>query len=202
MKHFFIALLITSPLFAKSIIPSEFTAEFEEKITSSVTGKVIKSNGTIAYKFPSQLRLEVLEPEASTVVVGPKKTWIYQPPFIEGEKGQVTIEKKSSWPLLKTFDSLTKSLEGSKEFDHKFQGKKLTITFKEATSKRMGIKEVSFVSNTDAANAKSFSEFESMSLTKNDGKIQSYKFTAIKIAPVEAKKFEFEIPKNTKTVEN
>ena len=202
MKHFLFALLITSPVLAKSIIPSEFTAEFEEKITSSVTGKEIKSNGTIAYKFPSQLRLEVLEPEASTVVVGPKKTWIYQPPFIEGEKGQVTIEKKSSWPLLRTFDSLTKSLEGSKEFDHKFQGNKLTISFKDATRKRMGIKEVSFISRGQAKDAKTFSEFESMTLTKNDGKTQSYKFTSIKLVPVEAKKFEFEIPKNTKIVEN
>lgn len=199
----YITLLILSfPVFSQTIIPNEFSAKFEESIISAVTGKEIKSNGTISYKYPSHLRLEVLDPEPSTVVVSPKKTWIYQPPFMEGEKGQVNIEKKSSWPLLKTFDSLTKSLEGSTEFTHKFSGHKLSIIFTKASQEKLGIKEVTFTAKGEASKVESLSQFESMTLVKSDGKEQKYKFSDVKVAKLDALKFTFEIPKNTKVIEN
>lgn len=200
MKYFFL-LLISLPAFSQSIIPSEFSANFEETLKSVVTGKEIKTTGKITYRYPSHLRLEVLEPEPSTVVVNPKQTWIYQPPFIEGEKGQVTIEKKSYWPLLQTFDSLTKSLAGSKDFTHKFEGKKLLIIFNKDAQTRLGLKEVAFTAKDEAKSAKNFSEFESMSLTKNDNKTQLYKFSEIKIKAIDITVFSFDIPKNTKVIE-
>lgn len=201
MKFIFL-LLISLPAFSKSIIPNEFSAKFEETLISAVSGKEIKSNGTITYKYPSHLRLEVLEPEPSTVVVSPKKTWIYQPPFIEGEKGQVTVEKKSSWPLLQTFDSLTKSLEGSKDFTHKFEGNKLTISFSKDAVSKLGLKEVTFIGQGPAKDVTSFTAFDSMTLVKADGKEQRYKFSGIKVGAVGANQFTFDIPKNTKVIEN
>ncbi|HLW58229.1 MAG TPA: outer membrane lipoprotein carrier protein LolA [Bacteriovoracaceae bacterium] len=199
---FILLLLLSFPVFSQSIIPNEFSASFEETLISSVSGKTIKSNGKISYKYPSHLRVEVLEPEPSTVVVSPKKTWIYQPPFIEGEKGQVTIEKKSSWPLLQTFDSLTKSLEGSKEFTHKFSGNKLVISFSKESVEKLGIKEVIFIAQGEAKKVKSFSAFDSMTLTKADGKEQSYKFSNIKVGPTKVSEYTFDIPKNTKVIQN
>ena len=145
------------------------------------------------------VKLPLAEPKA--LVVSPKKTWIYQPPFMEGEKGQVTVEKKSSWPLLKTFDSLTKSLEASKEFSHKYSGKKLSIIFTKASQERLGIKEVTFTAKAEAKAVKSFSEFESMTLVKSDGKEQKYKFSDIKTSAVDVANFSFDIPKNTKVIE-
>ena len=201
MKYF-ILLLISFSALSQTIIPSEFGAKFEETIISAVTGKEIKSNGEIKYRYPSHLRLEVLEPEPSTVVVNPKRTWIYQPPFIEGEKGQVTIEKKSSWPLLKTFDSLTKSLENSKEFNHTFSGNKLSINFHKEVQANLGIKSVTFTAKSNAKEVKSFSEFESMTLVKSDDKEQKYKFSEIKVGPIDVINFNFDIPKNTKVIEN
>lgn len=199
---FILLFLFSFPAFSQSIIPNEFSASFEETLISSVTGKEIKSNGTISYKYPSHLRLEVQEPEPSTVIVNPKRTWIYQPPFIEGEKGQVTVEKKSSWPLLQTFDSLTKSLEGSKEFSHKFSGNKLVISFSKESSSKLGIKEVTFIAQGEAKNVKSFSAFDSMTLMKADGKEQKYKFSNIKVGPTKVSQYSFDIPKNTKVIEN
>lgn len=198
---FILLLLISLPVFSKSIIPAEFTANFEETIQSVVSGKELKSNGTISYKYPSHLRLEVKDPEPSQVVVNPKKTWIYQPPFMEGEKGQVTIEKKSYWPLLQTFDSLTKSLEGSKDFTYKFSGKKLVIVFTKEAVKKLGLNEVIFTAQGEAKAAKSFAEFASMTLTKSDGKVQLYKFSSIKIQAIDIEVFNFDIPKNTKVIE-
>lgn len=186
-----------------SFVPSSFSSHYEETMTSTVTGKEIKTTGKIDYKYPSHLRLEVLKPEPSTVVVNDRKTWIYQPPFIEGEKGQVTIQKGSNWPLLKAFDSFKTGLEGSKLFTHKYQGNDLIITFNKDSQKEAGIKEVIFHAKKNAKEVKSLNEFEKMTLVKADGKKQNYKFTDLKEnVAFRPSNFEFTTPANTKVINN
>ena len=93
MKILFLFLLASSASFAKSFVPGSFSANFEESILSMATGKEKKSFGKIDYKFPGNIRFEITSPNASTFVSNPQKSWYYVPPFVEGEQGQVTIQK-------------------------------------------------------------------------------------------------------------
>lgn len=203
MKLMLLLLLLPILSFAQSFVPSTFSANYEETIVSTVSGKEIKTEGKIDYKHPSHLRLEVLRPEPSTVVVNPRKTWIYQPPFIEGEKGQVTVQKGSDWPLLKAFDSFSKGLKDSKLFTYKYEGNNLIITFNKDAVKEAGIKEVIFHASKNAKEVKSLKEFEKMTLVKADGKKQNYKFTELKEnVKFPEDHFEFKTPANTKVINN
>lgn len=200
MKIFLLCLLVTTVSFAKSFVPGSFTANYEESLMS-VTGKEKKSFGKIDYKFPGHIRYEVISPNPSTFVSNPQKSWYYVPPFVEGEQGQVTVQKSSKLPLTKFLDSIKNGIEGSKLFTHKYSGKDLILTFVKTVQKEITLKEVTFHATKDAKSVEKMSEFEKMTLIYVDGRKVNLKFLELKEdTSFPAGHFEFKVPAKTKVI--
>jgi len=169
MKILFLLALIPTLSLAKSFVPTSFTANYEESIISLVSGKEKKSFGKIDYKFPGNLRFEVTSPVPSLFVVNPKKSWLYQPASVKGEKDQVTIQKSSNLPIIKFLDSVKDGVDNSKIFSTKYNKNELILTFVPNIQKEMGFKEVTLYTDKDAKEVKELKGFNKMTLVKNDG---------------------------------
>lgn len=193
--------LVSLSLNAKTLIPKGFIANFEESIISVATGKEKKTFGKISYQYPAHIRYEVTRPEESeaSFVSNGKTSWYYRPPFVKGEKGEVTIQKAQNLPLAKFLDSLQTGIENSKQYSAKYEGKTLTLAFNKTSEKETKIKEVILEASQEAKSVSSLKEFEKMILVKSDGQRLTYKFSEFNESPnLRPANFEFTVPENTK----
>jgi outer membrane lipoprotein-sorting protein len=202
MKLFLLLVLLPLTAFAKSFVPSSFSANYEEKLTSA-TGKEKKSFGKIDYKFPGHLRFEVTSPVNSLFVVNPAKTWFYQPAFVKGEKDQVTIQKSANLPIIKFLDSVKDGIENSKIFSIEYKKNDAVLTFVKTIQKEMGFEGVILHASKDAKEVKELAGFENFTLlhlnkTKSNIKLIDVKEDA-KFPPGN---FEFKPSANTKVITN
>jgi outer membrane lipoprotein-sorting protein len=196
-----LCILLSATVNAKTFVPSSFSSNFEESTISMATGKEKKSFGKIDYKFPGNIRFEVVSPNASTFVSNPQKSWYFVPPFIEKEQGQVTVQKSNKLPLTKFLDSIKTGLENSKLFTHKYSGKDLILTFVPTIQKEMGLKEVTLHGTKDAQQVEKMSDFENITLIYDDGRKVNLKFKDLKEnIDFPAKHFEFVPPTGTKVI--
>lgn len=203
MKTILFALLIPSLSFAASFLPDSFSANFEESFVSAVNGKEKKSFGKIDYRYPGHIRFEKISPDSSTFVSNPQKSWYYVPPFVKGEKGEVTIQESNKLVLTKFLDALKNGLDNNKLFTHKYNKNELVLTFTKAIQKDMNLKEATLISGSDPKKATSIKEFERLVLVYNDGRKVNLKFVDLKEdAKFPQKHFEFDIPSNTKVTES
>ncbi len=199
MKIILFALLLPSLSIAASLVPDSFSANFEESFVSAVNGKTKKSFGKIDYQYPSHIRFEKISPDSSTFVSNPQKSWYYVPPFVKGEKGEVTIQESNKLVLTKFLDSLKNGLENNKLFTHKYNKAELVLTFTKAIQKDMGLRQAILVAGSDAKKITSLKDFDNLILVYNDGRKVSLKFVDLKEnTHFEQKHFEFEVPSNTK----
>lgn len=201
MKILCLFLFCSSVALAKSFVPASFSANFEESIISMANGKEKKSFGKIDYKFPGNIRFEITSPNPSTFVSNPQKSWYFVPPFIEGEQGQVTIQKSQKLPLTKFLDSIRNGLEDSKLFTTKYSGKDLILTFVKTVQKELTLKQVIFHALKEAKSVQKMGEFEKMTLIYADGRKVNLKFLELKEGTeFSAKHFEFTPPPKTKII--
>jgi len=201
MKFILIASLLSFSSFAKNFVPSTFSANFEESIISLATGKEKKSFGKVDYKFPGNIRFEIVSPNPSLFVANPKQSWYYVPPFIEGEQGQVTIQMSNKLPLTKFLDSIKEGVENSKLFTHQYKGHELLLTFVKTVQKEMTLKQVILKANKEAKTITKLSDFEKLTLIYMDGRKVNLKFIEIKEEiSFPANHFEFTPPAKTKVI--
>lgn len=186
---------MTSLAFGKgSFIPRTFEAKFTKNEKAILSGKTIKSEGEIYYQYPSRIRLEFLGKDKSIFVSNPFKTFYYKPPIFEGVPGELTINKSSSYPLSKFFDSLRKGLVSNDLYNVKKEEKFLKIAFTPKGEKELKIKaaELSFKSKVD------FGQLTDLKIELLDNKKLNFKFEEIKVNPTLKKDlFTFEAPKDT-----
>lgn len=203
MKLFLLlALLLPLQVFAKGFVPNSFSANYEETMVSA-TGKEKKSFGKIDYKFPGQLRFEVTSPVQSLFVVNPKKTWLYQPAFVKGEKDQVTIQKSANLPIIKFLDSVKDGVEGSKIFTAKYVKNDLVLTFVKTIQKEMRLEGVTLHANKDAKEVKELKGFESFTLNHLNKTKSKIKLIDLKEdVSFPPGNFEFKPSANTKVITN
>jgi outer membrane lipoprotein-sorting protein len=200
MKTFLLScMLLSTTAWSKSFVPASFSANFEESYKSVASGKDKKSFGKIDYKYPGHIRFQKTDPDPSLFVSNPEKSWYYVPPFVDGEEGQVTIQKSSKLPLTKFLDSIKNGVNESKLFKPKYQGKELVLSFVKPVQKDVSLKEVILLANKDAKSVKDLSEFEKMTLVYNDGRKVNLKFIDLKenIQFPEGH-FKFTVPAKTK----
>ena len=201
MKLFLILMLFPILSFAKGFVPNSFSANYEESVVSLVTGKEKKSFGKIDYKFPGNLRFEVTSPIPTLFVVNPKKSWLYQPSHVKGEKDQVTVQKSSNLPLIKFLDSVKNGIEGSKLFTTKYGKNDLTLTFVKTIQKEMGFIEVVLHTNKNAKEVKELSGFDKITLKHINGSKTNIKLIDIKEnVTFPPGNFEFKPSANTKVI--
>ncbi|MGZ3787136.1 MAG: LolA family protein [Bacteriovorax sp.] len=181
-------------------LPQSFSAKFEQEYVSILKGKTKKGEGSIEYKYPSNIRFETSTPSQVIFVSNGVKAWYYRAPFIEGEEGEVTetSAKESNSVYIKFFDSLKNGLSANALYDVKNAGDGThVVTFKPKTAKEFGIKEAVLTFNS--AKDKEFSELKKIDLLFPDGKKSSLTFVNLKVNPsFDGTRFNFVAPPKTK----
>lgn len=199
-----IALLLT--LFVATVeasfLPESFSADYEESFLSSVNGKEKKSFGRIDYKFPRHIRFEVVSPDPTTFVANPKTSWYYRPPFIEGEEGQVTIQKSDDMVLTKFLDALKNGAKTNAAYTVKTKANELTLVFSAPLQKDLQMSQAILVAAGDATKAASLGDFKELVLHYKSGKKVRMKFLSFRPGiGFPADHFNFRIPPKTKVIE-
>lgn len=196
----FVFLSLSLQVARAEFLPQSFTAKFEQEYISILKGNIKKGQGSIDYKYPSNIRFETSTPSQIIFVSNGVKSWYYRAPFIEGEEGEVTESKaqEGSSVYIKFFDSLKNGLSANSQYDVKNAGDGMhVIAFKAKTAKEFGIKEAILTFNS--VKDKEFSELKKIDLLFLDGKKTTLKFMDLKVNPnFDAQKFNFVAPPKTK----
>ena len=194
-----ISILISVKVKAE-FLPTSFSAKFEQEYISILKGNMKKGEGSIEYKYPSNIRFETTTPSQVIFVSNGVKAWYYRAPFIEGEEGEVseTSAKESSSVYINFFDSLKNGLSSNSQYDVKNAGDGThVVTFKPKIAKEFGIKEAVLIFNSEKD--KNFSELKKIELLFPDGKKSSLKFVDLKTnISLDTSRFNFVAPPKTK----
>lgn len=183
-------------------LPSSFSTEYEESYISSVTGKEKKSFGRIDYKYPRHIRYEVLSPDPSSFVANPRTSWHYTPAVIEGESGQVVVQKSDDLVLTKFLDALKNGTKSNAAYSVKVDGPRLVLNFSSTMKKELRMTQAVLVGTGDAGRATNLGDFKELWLHHQDGK--KVKIVFVKFHPgisFPADHFEFHIPPKTKVTQ-
>lgn len=197
MLIFIISLFISAS--AKSnFLPESFSAKFEQIYISSLTKKEKKSFGVLDYKFPGNIRFEVEKPNNIIFVSNNKTNWIYRPPFIEGEPGELTIKKSEEIGLSGLLDTLNQGLEDNPQFKIDKKENRVKMIFNPKTSEKIGLKEGLLIFK--AGKSVGFNAVDEIEITYPDQKKVSFKLSQINAkVTFSVDHFNFTAPKNTNT---
>ncbi len=181
---------------SNSFLPETFSAKFEQVYLSSLTKKEKRSFGVLDYKFPGNIRFEVEKPNNILFISNNKTNWIYRPPFIEGERGELTIKRSEEIGLSGLLDTLNQGLSNNPQFKIEKTGNKVKMLFNPKTVDKIGLKEGLLVFKEGAK--EDFNTIEEIEITYPDKKKVSFKLSQInpKVS-FGADHFNFEPPKNT-----
>ena len=194
MKKFLILFFLTTPVYGK-FLPKSFTASFEQVYLSTLTKKEKRSWGELSYKYPSNIRFEVERPKKVLFISNKKKSWVYRPPFIEGEKGEATEKDTNNTGLSGLLDSLQMGLADNHLYKVKKDKLKALLTFNTKSEKRFGVKESELIFKSKKH---IFLNLSQLKVTYPNGKKVTFKLSKIS----EGKRFNtdyfnFIPPKNT-----
>jgi outer membrane lipoprotein-sorting protein len=182
--------------FASRFIPHSFSANFEQVYVSTLTKKEKKSFGVLDYQFPGSIRFEVNKPNPVLFVSNPQTSWIYRPPFVQGEKGEVTIKKSQEIGLSGLLDSLGNGLRDNPEFTVEQKENWVKMVFSPSTAEKTGLKEGLLIFK-DAKELR-FDLIKEIEITYPDKKKVSFKLSKIQSGKgFDSQHFNFTVPENT-----
>ena len=178
-----------------AFIPKSFIATFEQKYQSRLSKKWKSSRGELKYLFPGNIKLEVTYPEKELVISNPEKTWIYTPPFIEGEKGQVVIKSTKTFGPAKFFDFLREGLVSTSNYRVVLKKKAAYLVFSKKLQKDLGIKSATLIFKSKQ---KHFLDLSQVHFLLTSGKEKRLELKTIKVtSTLTSKDFSFIVPPNT-----
>jgi outer membrane lipoprotein-sorting protein len=195
----FLFIFLTNMAWAE-FLPKSFSIEFEQRHISRIRKKVKKSNGVIKYLYPSRIYFDVKKPDPILYVSNGEKTWIYRPPFLKGENGQVEVFNSKEAEASKFFDSLKNGLVDNKDYKVEKEAQTATLIFVEELQKKLGIKEAILHFKTDKD--QSFNKLTQITwiYSGKKPKVDLYVNTINTQAKFPESQFEFTPPTNTTIV--
>ena len=185
---------------ATRFIPKSFEADLEQVVFSVTFNKESVTPVKMKYKFSNNLYFNVQSEETPVIYICNKeKTWIYNPPFIEGEKGEVKVGDSSKYCYVKIFDALNKGLKTNDLYEVKQQKRGARLTFKKEAVAQTGIKEVALTFKSTWHKGLSITDVEKMEIWDTEKKKPTvFRFKKINTnAEIDFMDFEFKIPENT-----
>lgn len=177
-------------------LPSTFEALFVKKEKSILSGKILKAEGTLYYKYPSRIRLEERGREKSIFVSNPFKTFFYKPPKFEGVPGELTINNSNNYPLSRFFDSLNEGLKSNEFFQVKIEKKTAILDFTKKGLKELKIKSAKLGFQEKVV----FKDLNQVEITLDSGKNLRFELAKVQInKKLNKELFSFDAPKDTRT---
>lgn len=177
-------------------LPRAFEGEFIQ-IKKSLRGEK-KSPVSIQYQNPKNIRMKVAGADQTVIYVcNKKKTWIYNPPFVEGEKGNVREGSSAKYCYSSLFDVLKFGLKSNKYYEVKqTKNTSFLLSFNDSTASKIGFQKVTV---NFSKKPFTFSNVGSFLLWEKSGKkpltLQTKKIKIVK--NINENTFRFKIPPNT-----
>lgn len=195
-KLFFITFLITNIAWA-GFLPKSFEADFDQ-VTKSLRKEKV-SPVKVFYKFQSNIFFKVSGDTPVTYICNKNKVWIYNPPFIEGESGELMIGDSSKYCYSKFFDALSKGLDNNALYTVKKNTNTAVLTFESKAANQLSIREVKLVFKSPISNTSSLNDIDYMSIYKlNENRPVTLKLKQMKTdVAIKDSKFVFDTPSNT-----
>ena len=178
-------------------VPRAFMGEFTQS-KKSINSKDLKTTISLKYQARGNVYMKSSGLDDEKIYVcNPEKIWIYTPPFLEGEKGEVKIGNASNQCLSKVFDKLDQGLVSNSDYKvKKINDLTYLLDFSQANEKLLGFYKFELVFEDKAAN---FSQLKLMRMyTRNDKNptvLTKKKLTILK--GFDKSTFQFDPPKNT-----
>lgn len=192
-----ILLIIISSKSWADFLPKTFEADFEQ-VTKSLRGEK-KSPVKVFYKFRSNIFFEVKGDTPVTYICNKDKVWIYNPPFIEGEAGELKIGDSSKYCYSKFFDTLSRGLEDNNLYKVSLGNNEAMLTFSKKVSNQLSIEKVKIILNKSVSSMATFDDVKSMHIYKINEQnpvILNLKLLKSNISILD-EKFKFKTPENT-----
>lgn len=159
-----VILIIISAKSWANFLPKTFEANFEQ-VTKSLRGQKI-SPVKVFYKFQSNIYFEVTGDTPVTYICNKDKVWIYNPPFIEGEPGELKVGDSSKYCYSKFFDTLSKGLTANKLYNVKSKKNEVILTFSKDVSEQLSINKVEILLKSEVSKNTTFKDVISMKIFK------------------------------------
>ncbi len=182
-------------------VPKNFHLTFLQKYKTFSSKEWEKTEGELFYSYPGKIKVEVHSPvsEKSTLISNTDKTWVYHPPFLEGEAGELTLFNSDYFLLKKVLDALVKRKKSDS-----FKIKKLKNTIIVSLDKKMvnesGVTEVRILSSNKLRNLLTIKKIE---VRYRNGKNVHYIAKNFKkLKHISNKKFSYYLPKNTQITDH
>ncbi len=193
---FFISL---SSFSKEQLIPKSFQAQFS-KTYKSIRNALKQEFGKIEYQYPGKLRLKLIKPEESEYVSNGKTSWLYKPPFIEGESGEVRIQDVKHIRLAHFFDLLKEEVKDNKIYKVTKRKDQLLFIFTSKGTKEYALHKMKLIFK-DGKGISNFSYLKEMDITQNDGKDIKFLLSKV-ISNIGFKNnyFNFQIPPKTNVI--
>lgn len=190
---FCISLMLSSSHGASNFLPEKFKAQFTQEYKSVVTGKIKRGNGQIEYQHPGKLRFEMFTPDPLTFVSNSNKNWLYRPPFIKGEQGELKKNVEGAHAFSKFFDALKAGLTNNSYYQVTEQGKAVDLIFSKKSAEEISIEKASL--NFKDPAQKKFLSIRDITLHYKNGKKTKIIFNELALVPsFPIKHFTFKTP--------
>jgi len=176
-------------------LPSTFEANFVKKEKSVLSGKTLKAQGVLYYKYPGRIRLEESGKKKSLFISNPFKTYYYKPPVFKDLPGELTINSSNNYPLTKFFDSLNEGLKSNDLYQVKKGSNEVSMSFTKKGLKDLKIKSavLGFKSKVD------FKEMTYVEITLDSNKKLKFELEGMKVnKKLNKNLFTFVPPKHTR----
>ena len=199
---FFLLLILLETSFAGKFLPNAFEAQFDQqkmKKLKKSSSNVVVSQIEIKYKFPSNINFKTIGDSETQYVCNQDMVWIYTPPFIPGEKGEVRVGNSSKFCYSKIFDALSHGLKTNKLYKVKKVSDRLyDLMFSEKAQSQIPYKKISL----EFKGQSSFQNISKISLFKELDKSPVVLVTKSLVAKknISQSEFEFKIPENTNKI--
>lgn len=200
IKYLLLSLLLVLNSYA-GFLPAGFEADFTQQ-TKTIRG-VKEDPVKVFYKYRGNIYFDVKGSAPTLYICNNKKVWIYNPPFVEDEKGELKVGDSNRYCYSKFFDSLSNGLQDNKLYKVKKTDKKAELVFTKEAKDQLSIEKVIIEFNkaiTDKTSILDVEKFSIYNVNKKDPVILSTKSIEPK-NDLKDSKFEFIAPKNTNITE-
>lgn len=177
-------------------MPKAFETDFIQEKKSVVGSGVTKTKLQVKYQFPSNFYLKEITNE-TLYICNSKNVWIYNPPFMKGEKGHLRTGASSKYCFSKIFDALSKGLKDNKLYSVKKIAKlKYEVFFKAKAKEQLGLEKLELQFKSKRREFRDISQFKLHYTGEKYPLILTPKNLKL-VESFPSKVFKFHAPKNT-----
>lgn len=193
----FLLLILIETSLASAFMPKAFIGNFTQEKKDINSSKKRVSQIEIKYSYPTNIYFKEFSEVETHYVCNSKKVWKYNPAFIPGEKGVVSIGDSSKFCFAKVFDVLKPGLKSNKLYEVKeLSSKEFELRFAEKVQNQINLQKLQLVFKSSE---KIFTNLSKINIFYKESKTPVTLLPKkIKIkASIPASSFNFIIPENT-----